>query len=188
MRILVLVLAWSVGIAPRASSQEASASSPGYLRSGKVGLGIDGITGSPDVILKYFFNNQLALQVVAGFAMDVRGGSAPPNTTKITGLTLRGGASLLFHLTQEQVSPYAGVEAVFQHDKPGGFFAVVPDPKNSVIASGVLGGEFFLNERFTFGIKQAVGAQIGLKRDVPPEETDIRIATSTHVTGRFYFN
>ena len=100
----------------------------------------------------------------------------------------RGGLSLLYHLTQDQVSPYVGIEGIFQYDKAGGFFAIVPDAKNSVLASGVLGGEYFINERFTIGIKQSLGVSVQLKRDVPKEETDIMFNTLTLVTGRFYFN
>jgi hypothetical protein len=108
--------------------------------------------------------------------------------TKVTGMTLRGGMGLLYHLMEEQVSPYVGVEVMMQNDKPAGFYAQVPDAKTTVMAALVLGGEYFVNERFSFGLKQSLGAEFGLKRDVPRENTDVKIATSTLVTGRFYFN
>jgi hypothetical protein len=169
-------------------AQEVMAEKSVYLHSGKIGLGLDGITGSTNLLLKYFVNNQLALQVIAGFDLDQPGGDAPQGSTKEMGMMARGGLSLLYHLTQDQVSPYVGIEGIFQYDKAGGFFAIVPDAKNSVLASGVLGGEYFINERFTIGIKQSLGVSVQLKRDVPKEETDIMFNTLTLVTGRFYFN
>jgi outer membrane protein W len=158
------------------------------LHSGKVGLGLDGISGSPNLLLKYFFTSRFAGEVILGAAIDARGGEAAAGQTKVTGTTLRGGIGLLYHLMEEQVSPYVGVEALVQTDKPAGFYTQVPDAKTTVTAVLVLGGEYFLNERFSFGIKQSLGAEFGLKRDVPRENTDVKFATATFVTGRFYFN
>lgn len=161
---------------------------PIYLHSGKIGVGIDGLTGSPNLLMKYFANNQLALQVIVGLDIDQPGGSAPLGTTKVTGLAVRGGLSLLVHLMQNQVSPYVGLEGMFQYVKQGGFYTTVNDPKNSVLGSILFGGECFINERFTVGIRQSIGVDVQLKRDIPHEETDITIATSTLISGRFYFN
>ncbi len=158
------------------------------LHAGKIGLGIDGITGSPNLLMKYFFNNQFAGQLIVGADIDSPGGDAPAGQQKVTGLTLRGGLSLLYHLTQDQVSPYVGVEGVFRNARQAGFFAIEPDPQNTVIVAAVLGGEYFPNEQFSFGIKHALGVAIEMSRDIPKEETDIRFSTSTLVTGRFYFN
>ena len=183
MLMTLIVLSLSL-----AHAQDSLATKAGRLHAGKVGLGIDGITGSTDFLVKYFFNNQLALQLIAGFDVDLPGGPAPSGHTKVTGFTGRGGLSLVVHLSQDQVSPYVGVEGVYEYAKAGGFFSTVPDPKNSLFANGVLGGEYFMSERFTIGIKQALGARVSLKRDVPREETDITLNTSTVVTARFYFN
>lgn len=169
-------------------AQDSLRSKPVYLHSGKIGLGLDGITGSPNLLMKYFFNDQLAMQVIVGLDLDVPGGSTPPNYTKVTGMIVRGGLSFLFHLTQTQVSPYVGFEGMFQYEKQGGFFLIPLDPKNSVIGSGVLGAEFFVSEQFTVGIKHNLGVSVALKRDLPKEETNIKFNTSTVVTGRFYFN
>lgn len=158
------------------------------LHAGKTGLGLDGITGSPNLLLKYFFNNQLAGQVILGFDLDSPGGDAPAGAKKVTGTTFRGGLALLYHLTQDQVSPYLGVEGLFQSAQSGGFYANEPDRKNSVIVAAVLGGEYFMNEKFSLGIKHSLGGEIRMKRDRPKEETDLRFSTSTLVTGRFYFN
>jgi len=169
-------------------AQDSLRAKPAYLHSGKIGLGLDGITGSPNLMLKYFFNNQLAMQVIVGLDLDVPGGSAPSGSTKVTGMTIRGGLSILYHLTQDQVSPYVGVEGIYQYEKTGGFFLITIDPKSSFIGGGVLGAEFFINERFTLGIKHNLGMSVQLKRDLPKEETTIKFNTSTLVTGRFYFN
>ncbi len=169
-------------------AQDSSRTKPAYLHAGKIGLGIDGITGSPNLLMKYFFNNQFAIQVIAGCDLDMPGGTAPTGTTKVNGITFRGGLSLIVHLTQDRVSPYVGFEGILQSAKSAGFFTVIPDPKNSIIASGVLGAEFFLDERFTLGIKHNLGIEVQLKRDTPKEESDIHFNTSTLVTGRFYFN
>jgi outer membrane protein W len=169
-------------------AQDSLRAKPAYLHSGKIGLGVDGITGSPNLLLKYFFNNQLAMQVIVGLDLDVPGGTTPQNYTKVTGMAIRGGLSIIYHLTQDQVSPYVGVEGIYQHEKTAGFFLIPLDPKNSFIGSGVLGAEFFINERFTLGIKHNLGMSVQLKRDLPKEETTIKFNTATLVTGRFYFN
>jgi hypothetical protein len=188
MRRLLIVAALLTLVIRQVHPQDSVRTKPVYLHSGKIGLGLDGITDSPNLLLKYFFNNQLAMQALVGLELDVPGGSAPTGSTKVTGVTLRGGMGILFHLTQDQVSPYVGVEGIFQYEKSGGFYVTVPDPKNSIIGSGIFGAEFFLNERFTIGIKQALGVTVLLKRDQPKEDTDINFSTSTLVTGRFYFN
>jgi hypothetical protein len=157
------------------------------IHAGKVGIGIDGVT-SPNLLLKYFFNNQLAGQVIIGAEVDSPGGDAPLGQTKVTGTTFRGGISLLYHLLQAQVSPYIGVEGVFQSAQAAGFYVQEPDRKSSVQGGVVLGGEYFIHDQFTLGIRQLLGLDVQLKRDNPTEETRVRFATSTDVTGRFYFN
>lgn len=188
MRKTVVLLAISIGMLSQSNAQELSNEKPSYLHAGKIGLGLDGVTGSPNLLLKYFFNNQLAMQAIVGLDMDFPGGSAPSGQTKVNGITLRGGLSMLVHLTPEQVSPYVGVEGVFQYDKQSGFYNVVPDPKNSIFGDLLAGAEYFINERFTIGIKQSVGVQVLLKRDLPKEETELKLNTSTLLSGRFYFN
>ncbi|MDH3251224.1 MAG: hypothetical protein OEM41_00455 [Ignavibacteria bacterium] len=158
------------------------------LRAGKIGLGIDGLTGSPDLLLKYFFNNQLAAQVIVGAGIDIPGGSAPTGQTKSNGTMLRGGISILFHLNQDALSPYVGAEGIFQRETTGGFFVTKPDAKNTILARAVLGAEYFLYQKFSLGLKHSLGAEIRLSRDNPQEETDTRFSTATVFTGRFYFN
>lgn len=169
-------------------AQESTSGQPSYLHTGKVGIGVDGLTGSPNLLVKYFANNQLALQLIAGMELYQPGGSAQAGTTKVTGVTLRGGLSVLFHLSQQQLSPFVGVEGVFQYEKAAGFYATPPDPKNSIAGSVLFGAEYFVTERFSAGIRQSIGVDVRLKRDVPKEETDITLQTSTMLSGRFYFN
>ncbi|HET6271746.1 MAG TPA: hypothetical protein VFG32_02070 [Bacteroidota bacterium] len=157
------------------------------IHAGKVGLGIDGVS-SPNLILKYFFNNQLAGQVIVGVEFDSPGGDAPLGLTKVTGTTFRGGLSFLYHLTQTQMSTYIGVEGIFQSAQMAGFYVQEPDRKSSVMGGAVLGGEYFIHDQFTLGIKQMLGLDVQLKRDNPAESSDVRFATSTVVTGRFYFD
>jgi hypothetical protein len=158
------------------------------LHPGKIGLGLDGITGSPNILMKYFFNNQLAGQIIFGMDINSPGGTVPAGQTKVTGIELRGGASLLFHITQDQVTPYVGVEGIFQTTKDGGFFTTIPDRKNIIVTSIVFGAEYFMYEKFSVGIKQNLGLEVMLARNIPKEENDIFFHTSTLMTGRFYFN
>jgi outer membrane protein W len=189
MRVLVVLMLILV-VAPISPSYSQITVSLGTadLRAGKIGLGVDGLTGSPDLLVKYFFNNQLAGQLILGAAIDVPGGSAPTGQTKSTGTTLRGGVSILFHLTQDAVSPYVGAEGIFQRESAGGFFFTTPDPKNTIFGRAVLGAEYFMYQKFSIGLKHSLGAEIRLSRDTPKEETDIRFSTATVFTGRFYFN
>ena len=158
------------------------------LHPGKIGLGLDGLSGSPNLLLKYFFTSQIAGQLIVGFDIDSHGGSAPAGEKKITGTTFRGGISILYHMTHDQVSPYIGGEGVFQTKKDGGFFITELDAKNSVVGSVVMGAEYFMNERFTLGIKLNLGCAVALKRDIPKEDTNTQFNTSTLLTGRFYLN
>ena len=163
------------------------------LHTGKIGLGLDGITGSTNLLMKYFFNNQLAGQLIAGFELETVGGSAPQGQTKQTGYAWRVGGSLLFHLTRDQVSPYIGLEGIFESRQQKGFFSVVPDPQKKITGGVVAGGEYFASDQFSFGVKELLGVDVMLERHAnslvyPKEETTIRFTTSTVVTGRFYFN
>ena len=158
------------------------------LHPGKIGLGIDGISGSPNLLLKVFLSDQVAGEVILGIGIDSPGGDAPSGYTKVTGTDFRFGLSVLYHITNDQVSPYVGVEGIFETQKDAGFYVKEPDSKNSILAGMVLGGEYFIIEKFSLGIKLTLGAGIGLERDVPKESKNIKFATSTVMTGRFYFN
>ncbi|MDP4116974.1 MAG: hypothetical protein Q8903_12615 [Bacteroidota bacterium] len=154
---------------------------------GKVGIGIDGVN-SPNLALKYCFSDKVSSEFILGLGVYSPGGDASVGQTKVTGTDFRIGASVLYNLTQGDFIPYVGVEALYETNKSGGFYVKEPDAKNSVHASLVLGGEYFIAKQFSLGLKEKIGADIQLKRDVPKEETDFYLNTATVVTARFYFN
>ncbi len=163
-------------------------------KAGTVGLGIDGITGSPNILLKVFLTDRLAGQVIVGTSLDFQSGDAPEGYEKVNGTEFRGGLGLYYHLTNTRVSPYVGVEGIFQTSKAAGFYStdptstnVEPDATNSVLVNGVFGAEFFIDKSFSIGIKETVGADIRLKRDIPLQESRTMLNTNTVLTGRFYF-
>ena len=131
-RACVLVLLMLILSTTIALSQLTLAIGNANLHPVKIGLGVDGISGSPNLLVKVFLSKEVAAQVIVGVSIDSPGGSAPAGFTKVTGTELRGGLSLLYHLTNDQVSPYVGAEAIFQTAKNAGFFATEPDAKNSV--------------------------------------------------------
>ena len=176
-----------------ASSQVSVTFGPASLHAGKIGLGIDGLNEWPNLLMKYFINNQLALEALVGAEVSVPGGSAPAGQVKQNGVTLRGGLGVLFHLTQNQMSPYVGGSIVYEREQEGGFFAFVPEPEQALVASLVAGGEYFANERFSFGLKQLLGVEFTFARHensqvYPDEPAGKRFKTSTMFTGRYYFN
>lgn len=183
MRRYVLIAALLMAVVAPAASQLTVTLGKANLFAGKTGIGVDGITGSPNVLVKYFFNSRLAGQLIAGVEINAPGGDTPAGMVKVTGLVLRGGFGLVYHLTSDQVSPYVGAEVVYHRARPGGYFTTEPDAVNSLLASAVFGGEYFVIERFSLGLKIGVGLDTELKKN-----SDKRVATSTVVTGRVYFN
>lgn len=160
-------------------------------KPGTIGLGVDGITGSPNLLMKVFLSDRLAGQVIVGANFDIQGGDAPEGETKVTGTEIRGGLGLYYHLTNTRVSPYIGIEGLYQASKEGGFYQVEPDMKSSVIAGAVLGGEFFVDKSFSIGVKHTIGGQFDFKRDINnlgvKEEGKTKIYTNTVLTARYYF-
>jgi hypothetical protein len=160
-------------------------------KPGTVGLGIDGITGSPNLLMKVFLTDRLAGQVIVGANFDILGGDAAEGQTKVTGTEIRGGLGLYYHLTNTRVSPYIGAEGIYQASKEAGFYTVEPDTKSSVIAGAVLGAEFFIDKNFSVGVKHTIGGQFDFKRDINnlgvKEEGNSKIYTNTVLTARFYF-
>ena len=156
---------------------------------GKLGLGIDGINKSPNFLVKYFFSDKVAGQVIVGTDLDFPGGDDIAGKTKVNGTTFRGGLSVLYHFTKTRVSPYVGVEGVYQYKKESGYFDIgsEPDAKSSLTTGIVFGGEFFIDKNFSLGIKESVNADIGFKRDIPVEKSNVKIGTNTVLTARYYF-
>jgi len=164
-----------------------SVSSAQVDKVGKFALGIDGVN-SPNLAFKYFVSNNAALELIAGLNIYSPGGDAPTGTTKVTGSDIRAGLAFLYHFNTGDFTPYIGVDGIFKTNTAGGFFAVEDDAKNSIDAGLIVGGEYFLAKQFSIGIKERLGFDFQLSRDIPKEETDLLINTSTIVTARYYFN
>ena len=160
-----------------------------YTGKGKIGLGIDGISTSPNLLVKYFLTDKIAGQVIVGTDLDFPGGDDVAGMTKENGTTFRGGLSFVYHFTKKRISPYVGVEGIYQYKKESGYYVIgsEPDGKNSVTAGIIFGGEFFIDKNFSLGIKESVNADIGFKRDIPVEKSNVKIGTSTVLTARYYF-
>jgi len=156
---------------------------------GKVGLGIDGINTSPNFLLKYFLTDNVAGQVIIGTDLEFPGGDDIVGYTKENGTAFRGGLSFIYHFTKTRFSPYLGVEGIYQYKKESGYYATgtVPDGKSSVTTGIIFGGEFFIDKHFSFGIKESVNADIGFKRDIPVEKSNVKLGTNTVLTARYYF-
>jgi len=160
-----------------------------YPGKGKIGLGIDGINSSPNLLMKYFISDKVAGQVILGTDIDFPGGEDVVGKTKVNGTTFRGGLSVLYHFTKTRISPYLGVEGIYQSKKESGYYDLgyEPDAKSTVTAGIIFGGEFFIDKKFSLGIKESVNAEIGFKRDIPVENSNVKIGTNTVLTARYYF-
>lgn len=155
-------------------------------RNRKIGLGIDGVN-SPNLAAKYFITNNVALEVTAGFNLFSPGGDALAGQTKVTGSDIRAGLACLYHFEGTDFVPYIGIDGMFETNKTGGFYVVEPDPKNSLQANFILGCEYFIAKHFSIGLKEKLGVEFQLSRDIPKEETDFLMNTSSTITARYYF-
>ncbi len=160
-------------------------------KAGTVGLGIDDITGSPNLLMKVFLSDRLAGQVIVGANFDFPGGDEPTGQTKVTGTEFRGGLSLIYHFNNKRVSPYIGIEGIYKGSKESGFYVTEPDMKSNVKAGAIVGAEFFVDKQFSIGVKHTVGADIDFKRDINnlgvKEEGNTKVYTNTVLTARYYF-
>ncbi|MDY0083535.1 MAG: hypothetical protein RBR74_10165 [Ignavibacteriaceae bacterium] len=157
-------------------------------RAGKFGVGIDDITSSPNLLFRYYITDQFSMNLITGVSLEFPGEDAPQGTTKLDGYNLRFGLGGMYHFNVDKLSPYLGLEAIYGIKQNAGFYTVEPDPKNSVKLGLVLGADYFLFEKFSLGIKQNLNFDFQLSRDIPVEETDMLINTTTQFTARYYFN
>ncbi len=157
-------------------------------RAGKFGVGIDDITSSPNLLFRYYITDQFSMNLITGVNLEFPGEDAPQGTTKLDGYNLRFGLGGMYHFNVDKLSPYLGLEAIYGIKQNAGFYTVEPDPKNSVKLGLVLGADYFLFEKFSLGIKQNLNFDFQLSRDIPVEETDMLINTTTQFTARYYFN
>ncbi|MCE1188846.1 MAG: outer membrane beta-barrel protein [Ignavibacteria bacterium] len=157
-----------------------------FAQTGKYGIGIDGVT-SPNIIGAYYFTPSLSGELILGLNVYSPGGDAAPNQTKVTGTDFRIGAACLYHFGQSDLRPYIGVDAIYETVKSGGFYVTEPDAKNSLQANVILGAEYYLAKQFSIGVKEKIGINAQFSRDVPKEENDLYVNTSSVITARFYF-
>jgi outer membrane protein W len=158
------------------------------LRSGKFGVGIDDISTSPNFLFKYYLTDNFSMNFITGIDLEFPGADAPEGLTKLDGYNLRLGLAGMYHFNTDKVSPYLGLEAIYGIKQNAGYYAVEPDPKNNVMLGLILGADYFLFEKFSLGIKQNLNFDFQLSRDIPVEETDMFINTTTQFTARYYFN
>lgn len=157
-------------------------------RAGKFGVGVDDITSSPNFLFKYYVSDQFSMNLITGVNLEFLGEDAPAGSTKLDGYNLRFGLGGMYHFNLDKLSPYLGLEAIYGIKQNAGYYTVEPDPKNSVTLGLVLGADYFLFEKFSLGIKQNLNFDLQLSRDIPVEETDMLINTTTQFTARYYFN
>jgi len=67
------------------------------------------------------------------------------------------------------------------------YCVIEPEPINNLKVGLIFGADYFLFEKFSVGIKQNLGFDFQLSRDIPKEETDVLMNTKTELTARFYF-
>lgn len=167
-------------------AQDASA----VLHKGKIGLGLDGIAGSSDYLLKYFLTDALAAQLMVGYNAQWLGGDAATGTEKVNGSDMRIGVGAVHHMMFDRVSPYMGARVAYRSQRNAGFAATgaAPDSKNSLVFGIVVGAEAFLLDRFSLGVQAGLDMDIAMKRSKPPEASATTLGTSTLFTARYYFN
>lgn len=156
--------------------------------SGKLGVGIDGISTSPNFLFKYYLTDNFAMNYIAGLNLEFKGEDPPSGQTKVDGYDIRLGLAGLYHFNQNRVSPYVGIEAIYNIKQSAGFYEIEPDPKSILSTGLILGADYFLFDQFTLGLKQNLNFNFSLSRDIPAEETDVYINTTTQLTARYYFN
>lgn len=181
-RLLLAVCALLFTVAP-VSAQEVNS-----LHKGKIGLGLDGIAGSPNFLVKYFVTDALAVQATVGYDANWPGGDTPAGMNKVNGSDFRLGLAGVYHLRFDRVSPYWGAQVLFRSVKESGFFAVVPDARTHLLVGAVLGADCFLHDRFSLGLQHTLNLDMTMKRDVPLQEKSTAVGTATLFTARFYFN
>ncbi|HWQ82352.1 MAG TPA: hypothetical protein VN514_08790 [Ignavibacteria bacterium] len=167
----------------------ASGFSQNYPGTGKFGLGIDGITSSPNIVGKYYFTDKIAGMIIAGADFDIPGGEETVGTEKVTGTDIRAGLAFMYHFTNTKVSPYLGIQGIYQNKKESGFYTTgtAPDARSYLNAGVIFGIDYFFDKNISVGIKETVGTEISFERDVPKQETNTKMNTNTVLTARFYF-
>lgn len=131
----------------------------------------------------------MAIEGIGALRISSSGADAGPGEKDVTGYTYVIGADVLYHWNVlDDAASYLGAGVVWQGDKPGGIVTIEADAKNSLDLNLLLGGEYFLSDHFSLGIKAEEVLQLGFSRDVPDEPgTDFDLMCRTNITGRLYF-
>ncbi len=157
-------------------------------RAGKFGVGIDNISSSPNLLFKYYASDNFSMDFIVGADLKFLGEDASAGQTKVDGYNLRFGLAGSYHFNIDKLSPYLGLQAMYGINQDAGYYTLEPDPKSSLSTGLIFGADYFLFEKFSVGIKQNLGFDFQLSRDIPKEETDVLMNTKTELTARFYFN
>lgn len=156
-------------------------------RANKFGVGLENISSSPNLMFKYYASDNFSMDFILGADLKFLGADAPVGQTKVDGYNLRFGLAGSYYFNVDKVSPYLGLQAMLGIKQDAGYYDVEPDPKNNLMIGLIFGADYFLVEKFSVGIKQNLGFDFQLSRDIPKEETDVLMNTKTELTARFYF-
>jgi len=185
--VVVLLLAAALPAAGQSPAPPSTPSPVPVLSSGKAGFGIDGVT-SPNILFRYYFTDRLACEVTAGFGYEQPSGAPSAGQVEVNGMEFRGGFGVLYHLTGGPLTPYVGGAGFIRSEQQAGFYTQKPDPKLSVQAGFLFGADYFFERWFSLGVKQFLGADFRLSRDVPDEESTIAAGAETWFTARYFFD
>jgi opacity protein-like surface antigen len=164
------------------------AQEPDMLFAGKTGVGVNGFSGSPNWLVKYFLSDRFAAELQLGYSSVMPGADAPTGTHKVNGSDVRVGVAGMYYFLVDRVAPYVGAHVLYGMHKDAGFVVDEPDSKNTMVFGALLGAEFFVHNRFSLGLQTNLDLTSSLKRDKPKEATDSRIDTSAEMIARFYFH
>jgi len=159
-------------------------------KSGKFGIGIDGFGPNLNYIVKVFVSNDVALEGMGLLSITDTGKEPGAGEKDITGYRYGLGLNILYHWnTSSKATPFVGIGGMWVGYKKGGIVKVEEDEKDWLDFSAILGGEYFLNNHFSLGVKAEAVLGLGLSRDIPANETgtDVNLFSRTNITARFYF-
>ena len=157
------------------------------LKKGKFGLGIDGVESTTRFAAKYYLTDEFAMEAIGWFDMNSPNTETPAGQQKFDGVNYVIGLDALYHFDMEKFSPYLGVEALFNSDKPGGFFIAEPGVRNDLQVGIVLGVEYFISNSFSIGVKEKIDTEFRLSNKSAYQNSSRHIGTKGEITGRFYF-
>jgi len=157
------------------------------LKTGKFGLGIDGVETTTRFAAKYYLTDQFAMEAIGWFDMSSPNSETPEGLQKYDGVNYVIGVDALYHFDMENFAPYLGVEALFNSNKPSGFYAAEPSVRNDLQVGVVLGVEYFISNSFSIGVKEKIDTEFRLSDKSAYQNSSRHFSTKGEITGRFYF-